>query len=134
MEWKKGNTFAFVAFCSYGLFWQSLILTQLLPKTGLSAKPDGPSMAFYCFIWGIFTIGMFIATLKKSPRALQFVFFTVIVLFMLLAAHFWTGSEKILQAAGVEGIICGLSAIYVAFGELLNPIYGRTIIPLFEMS
>lgn len=87
-------------------------------------------MAFYCFIWGVFTTAMFVGTLKASPYALQFVFFTVIVLFFLLAAHFWSGSAKILQAAGVEGIICGLSAIYVAFGELLNPIYGRELLPL----
>jgi uncharacterized protein len=73
---------------------------------------------------------MFIGTLKKAPYALVFVFFTVVILFFLLAAHYWSESAKVLHAAGIEGVICGLSAIYVAFGEILNEVYGRTIIPL----
>ena len=58
----------------------------------------------------------------------------VLLLFFLLAAHYWTESENVGKAAGIEGIICGLSAIYTAFGEILNPIYGRTIIPLGERA
>jgi succinate-acetate transporter protein len=33
MEYKKGNTFGTVAFTSYGLFWWSLVLLLVLPKT-----------------------------------------------------------------------------------------------------
>lgn len=73
---------------------------------------------------------MFVGTLKKSPWALVFVFFTVVILFFLLAAHNWTENKPLGKAAGIEGIICGLSAIYTAFGEILNEVYGRTIIPL----
>jgi succinate-acetate transporter protein len=62
------------------------------------------------------------------------VFFTVVVLFFLLAAHYWTESKAVQKAAGIEGIICGLSAIYVAFGELLNPTYDRTMLPLFHFK
>jgi succinate-acetate transporter protein len=92
MEWKKGNTFSFVAFLSYGCFWESLIFLQLFPKIGISDEPDPTAMAWYCFIWGIFSTGMFIATLKASPFALIFVFFTVVVLNFLLASHYWTES------------------------------------------
>jgi succinate-acetate transporter protein len=85
-------------------------------------------------IWGVFTIGMFVATLRRAPKALQFVFFTVVILFFLLALHFWTESAMVLKIAGGEGIICGLSAIYVAFGELLNATYKRTILPLWAQN
>jgi succinate-acetate transporter protein len=37
---------------------------------GYADAPDNQSMAFYCFIWGIFTLGMYVASLKKAPRAL----------------------------------------------------------------
>lgn len=123
-----------VAFLSYGLFWISFATLNILPKMGYGAASDAMSMALYLFIWGMLSLCLFIATLKKSPWSLVFVFFTVVVLFMLLAAHFWSESKGVLKAAGIEGIICGLSAIYVAFGEILNPIYGRTIIPLFERT
>jgi succinate-acetate transporter protein len=37
---------------------------------GISDAATPGAMAFYCMIWGVFTTGMFIATLKKAPRAL----------------------------------------------------------------
>lgn len=129
-DWKRGNMFGTIAFMSYGFFWISFCATLMLPKMGYAVAADAMSMAFYLFIWGIFSFCMFIGTLKKSPWALVFVFFTVVILFELLAAHFWTESAAVGKAAGIEGIICGLSAIYTAFGEILNEIYGRTIIPL----
>ena len=122
--------FGMIAFISYGFFWWSLVFTLVIPKMGYGAAPDDMSMAFYLFIWGIFSFGMWVATLKKAPIALCFVFFTVWVLFFLLASAHWTKDKKCEQAAGIEGIICGLSAIYVAFGEILNDTYGRIIIPL----
>lgn len=129
-EWKKGNLFAFVAFCSYGCFWISLCALLLLPKMGIATATTPTGMAWYLFIWGCFSTMMFVGTLKKAPWALVFVFFTVVVLFFLLAAHNWTEDKGVGKAAGIEGVICGLSAIYTAFGEVLNEIYGRTIIPL----
>lgn len=129
-DWKRGNMFGTIAFLSYGFFWISLCATLMIPKMGLGAAPDAKSMGCYMFIWGCFSTCMFVGTLKKAPYALVFVFFTVVLLFFLLTAHFWAESEKLQEVAGVEGIICGLSAIYTAFGEILNEVYGRTIIPL----
>lgn len=122
--------FGAIAFLSYGFFWISFAATVMIPKMGYGAAAPPEAMAHYMFIWGVFSTCMFIGTLKKAPYALVFVFFTVVVLFFLLAAHFWAESEELLKAAGIEGVICGLSAIYTAFGEILNEIYGRTIIPL----
>lgn len=119
-----------IAFLSYGFFWWSLVFVLVLPKMGLATATDPMGMAFYLFIWEIFSLCMFIDTLKRAPWALVVVFATVVVLFMLLAAHYWSESAGVLKIAGIEGIICGLSAIYVAFGEILNETYGRTMIPL----
>jgi succinate-acetate transporter protein len=123
-----------VAFLGYGLFWESFCFLLIFPKMGWGTAADAPSLALYLFIWGVFSSCMFVATLKKHPWSLVVLFATVVILFFLLAAHFWSESEGLLKAAGIEGIICGLLAIYVAFGEILNPIYGRTIIPLGERN
>ncbi len=122
--------FGMIAFLSYGLFWISLAFLLMLPKMGLADATNPEGMAFYLFIWGVFSTCMFIGTLKKAPYALVFVFFTVVILFFMLASHYWTESVKLGKAAGIEGVICGLSAIYTAFGEILNETYGRTILPL----
>lgn len=128
-EFCRGNQFAMLAFMSYGFFWWSLIILLIIPKMGYGIAPDHMSMACYLFIWGIFTLIMFVATLfKKVPWMLSFVFFTVVVLFALLAARHWANDEETEVAAGVEGIICGLSAIYMAAAEILNGHAGRTIL------
>ena len=130
-EFKRGDLFGMIAFMSYGFFWWSLILIIMLPKMGNFPAPDNVAMGFYLFIWGIFSLCMFVGTLlKRAPIALSFIFFTVVILFMLLAATKWSESEKLEKAAGIEGIICGLSAIYLAFAMILNDVSGRTILPV----
>ncbi len=128
-EWKKKNTFGATAFTSYGAFWLSLVALIFFPKWGWIPATDKGGMVAYFIMWGIFTFIMFIGTLKLN-RALQVVFFTLFVLFFLLAAGEGTGSPAIITIAGWEGIICGLSAIYAGLAQVLNEIYGRTVWPL----
>ena len=129
MEYKNGNTFATLAFGSFGLFWWSLVILLILPKLGLAAAPDSASLAAYFFMWGLFTLIMFIGTLKIS-RGLQVIFISLAILFFLLTAGELTGNPTITLIAGYEGIFTGLSAVYVGLGEVLNELYGRKMIPL----
>ena len=129
MEWKKNNTFGTTAFTSYGLFWLSLVGLILMPKLGLGEAASKPATAMYFVMWGLFTLVMFIATLRLN-RALQFVFLSLTVLFFLLAIRDFTGSASIGALAGYEGIICGLSAIYAALAQVLNEVYKKVLAPL----
>lgn len=129
MEWKKGNTFGTTAFTSYGLFWLTLVFLILMPKWGGADAADTGGMVAYLFIWGLFTFVMWIATLKHN-RALQVVFFTLFVLFWLLAIGDATGSAGIKTFAGWEGIFCGLSAVYLALAQVLNETFGKTVLPV----
>ncbi len=126
---RKGNTFAATAFISYGFFWLTLCAIWVLPKLGWTEATPAGFMGWYLFIWGVFSFFMFIGTLKTN-RALQFIFFTLFILFFLLAAHNWTGSELLGKLAGWEGIICGASAFYLAIAEILNEQFGREILPI----
>ena len=131
-EFKRGDLFGMVAFISYGFFWWSLIFLVAMPGMGhFAAHPTGTSLGCYLFIWGIFSLGMFFATiLKRAPWALTFVFLTVWVLFFLLAAAKWGDSETVEIIAGIEGVICGLSAIYLAFAIIFHELSGRVILPM----
>ena len=129
MEWKKGNTFATTAFCSYGLFWLTLVWLKIAPKLGWAEATTDDAMAAYLFMWGLFTFVMFIGTLRLN-RALQVVFLTLAVLFFLLAAKDMTGNAMIGKVAGYEGIFCGFSAIYTGLAQVLNECYGKVILPL----
>lgn len=129
MEWKKNNTFGTTAFTSYGLFWLTLVTIWLLPAVGAAAKPSATSMAFYLTMWGVFSTFLFVATFKLN-RALQVVFGLVVALFFLLALANATGSHTIHTIAGVEGVICGLAALYTGMAQVINEYYGRSIMPL----
>lgn len=129
MEWKKGNTFGTTAFSMYGLFWLSLVGLLVMPKMGWGAAATSTEMAAYLALWGVFTSVMFIGTLKLN-RALQVVFATLSILFFLLAIGDITENAGIKTFAGWEGIFCGLSAIYTALAQVLNEVYGRTVLPL----
>jgi succinate-acetate transporter protein len=129
LESKKGNTFGTTAFVAFGTFWLSLVALWMLPELGLAAKADTTAMAFYLAIWGLFTAGMFVGTLRLN-HALQVVFATLALLFWLLALGDLTGNGAITQVAGLIGIVCGLSAVYTAIALVLNEVYGHTVFPL----
>jgi len=129
LEFRKGNSFGVTAFTSYGLFWISLVALILMPKFGWIEKPPQAFMGWYLFMWGLFTFMMYFGSLKAN-KALQFVFFTLFILFWLLAIEHWFDAKVIGRIAGFEGIICGLSAIYLAMAEIINEAHGREILPI----
>ncbi|MFO8020351.1 MAG: acetate uptake transporter [Promethearchaeia archaeon] len=134
LEYKKGNTFGVTAFTSYGFFWLSFVFLNVLPNLGYwSVEVSSVSDGWYLFMWGIFSCFMFIGTLK-SNRALQFVFLSVSLLFLILAASKFLNSSLIGTIGGIEGIISGSSAIYLAMAEVINESHDKTILPIGEPS
>lgn len=129
LEFRKGNTFGTTAFTSYGFFWMTLVFIWVLPKMGWAEPTSLAFMGWFLLLWGIFTMFMFFGTLKAN-RGLQFVFLSLTILFFLLAARDFLGSEAIGRVAGFEGILCGASAIYLAMAEVLNEQFGRTVLPI----
>jgi succinate-acetate transporter protein len=134
-EFKKGNTFGMTAFCSFGLFWLTLVFVFLTDHLGLGDKftPSAGGMAAYLIVWGFFTFFMYIATLRLN-RGLQVIFLSLSILFWLLAAHKLLdpigGRFIIGTIAGIEGVFCGGSAIYLAIAQIWNEIYGREVLPI----
>jgi succinate-acetate transporter protein len=143
LEYKKGNTFGTVAFTSYGLFWESFVLLNIMPKIwGLVSGPSNEALAAYFFMWGLFTLVMFFGTFKAN-RVLQTVFATLALLFFLLAVKSallaytsMTASDLELytRIIGVEGIITGFSAFYLALAEVLNEVHRKTVLPIGQLS
>lgn len=125
MEYRNGNTFGTTAFTLYGVFWLALVAV----KTDLfGSSSDGTTMGTFCLLWGIMTLFMFIGTLK-GRNSLKFVFLTLTVTFFLLTMADLSGNHDITTIAGLMGIICGLSAMYTAFAEVLAEQHGKEILP-----
>jgi succinate-acetate transporter protein len=130
MEWKKGNTFATTAFISYGLFWLSLVALLVMAKLGWAAASNDKAMAAYLCMWGLFTLVMFIGTLRLHVAG-QIVFGSLTLLFFLLAyGDYANASAGFKHFTGWEGIFCGFSAIYTGLAQVLNELYGKVVLPL----
>ena len=130
LEWKKNNTFGATAFTSYGAFWLSLVALILLPKIDPAWKPEENAMAAYLLMWGLFTLGLFLATFRLSV-ALQVVFGSLTILFFMLAwGDYSNASPGFRHLTGYEGVFCGASACYTGLALVLNEVFGKTVLPL----
>lgn len=125
MEWKKNNLFGQVAFTSYGFFWIILVFVWILPDMGFSnaTVPSPASMSAFLGIWGIFTLGMFIASLAHGKLS-AILFGLVTILFFALAAH----AQLI---AGWVGIAAGLLALYLSMAPVINDSHKKSVLPVF---
>jgi len=129
MEWKKNNTFGMTAFISYGFFWISLVFLILMPLWGWGAPLGTAAMVCFLGIWGLFSLGMFLITFRLS-RAMQVVFGLLVLLFLLLIIGNALGSSTIIVIAGLEGILCGLAAMYTGLGQIMNEVWKETVVRL----
>ena len=129
LEFKNKNTFGGTAFTAYGFFWWSLLLIWSNPFGDAIAPADGVSMGFYLLLWCVFTLFLFIGTLKHN-RATQTVFFSLTLLFAALAIGDFTELPAVKTIAGYIGIFCGASAIYNALAQIVNNEHGKQLLPL----
>jgi succinate-acetate transporter protein len=137
-EFRAGNTFGATAFCSYGGFWLALGLV-LLPPTGIAAaliKEGSLATALGVFLlgWTIFTVLMFLATLRSS-LALMGVFFFLSLTFLALTIGWLAGpSTAWIQIGGWLGIITALIAWYTALAGVLGAGKAMFTLPTFPRS
>lgn len=125
LSYINGNSFATVAFLSYGAFWWSF---AVFIKFFIGKTPD-PFVGWYLFVWGVFTFYMWIASFRHN-MALQLVFLTLWITFLLLAVGAWFGLGGISIAGGYFGLVCALFAAYLSAAEMINGDYKREVLPI----
>lgn len=129
MEAPRGNTFGFVAFCSYGAFWWTFALFAAFFADGV----PGQFVGWWLLLWGFFTLMMWFGSLALN-RALQLVFLALWITFFLLAIKDLSGIGWIGVVGGYMGIVTAALAFYLAAAEIINETHGRTILPIGAKS
>jgi succinate-acetate transporter protein len=129
-EFRTGNTFGAVAFTSFGAFWISFyILIKVVPATLIT--PHG--VAAYLWVWAIFTIYMFFASLRTTA-AVSLVFLLLAITFVLLAiGDMGSGHTSITHAGGYVGLATAAAAWYASFAAVLNSTFGRVVLPVVPL-
>jgi len=127
-EFRAPNTFGATAFCSYGAFWVSFAIYVWFIAPGL-----GPlayeATGLFLFVWLIFTMYMFVGSLKVS-KALCSVFFFLTITFALLLIGTLTPNISCIQAGGWFGIMTAVCAWYCSAAVAINSTWGRTVLPV----
>ena len=113
-EFKVGNTFGATAFSSYGAFWIAFGASVQMHWIPAGSNAIG----FFLLGWTIFTLIMFIATLKTN-MGLILLFGFLLVTFLLLTIHAFTGTDSIGQTGGYFGLATAFVAWYNALAGLL---------------
>ena len=80
-------------------------------------------------MWGVFTFYMWIGTLALN-RALQMVFLTLWITFLLLAAGDLFAIPLAHTAGGYLGLLCAICAFYLAAAEIINETHGKVVLPI----
>jgi uncharacterized protein len=121
LEYRNGNNFGFAAFTTYGSFWIALggiWLNAQLKFTPISGTDVGWFLVVFTLLTGIYFIGA-----MRQNSALSWVFLTLFVGFVLLdIGHLVPGAEVFNKIAGVELIICALTAWYLMVHVIFTPL------------
>ena len=131
-EFRTGNTFGAVAFCSFGAFWISFWFLVQYSAKGIPANEVGSALGLYLWAWGIFTTYMFIASLRTTG-AIALVFLLLAATFIILGIGHSGNSTNMVHAGGYVGIATAIAAWYASFAAVTNSTFGRPVIPVFPL-
>jgi len=136
-EFRTGNTFGAVAFCSYGAFWISFFfIVQSVGKNTPTEVFSG--LGLYLWMWGIFTAYMFIASLRTTG-AVALVFLLLAITFIVLGIgnSALAGTTNVINGTiklgGYLGIATAIAAWYASFAAVVNSTFARTVMPVFPL-
>jgi succinate-acetate transporter protein len=133
-EFRTGNTFGATAFTSYGAFWISFwAFNQFYADKITDEKLLGEALGLYLIAWGIFTVYMFVASLRMSA-AVATLFALLAVTFLVLGIGDATGNDTIVKAGGFIGIVTAIAAWYASFAGVAKSTFKRTILPVKELD
>jgi uncharacterized protein len=127
-EFKRNNTFAAVAFTTYGSFWLALgtmviLETLQILNFGVSGHV---AIGLYLTAFTIFTTYMWIGTFRINNALLAVFTFLEVTFILLVLAEFGIISSV---PGGFFGLITAACAWYASAAGILNPLYGRTLLP-----
>lgn len=124
-EFRNKNVFGATAFSTYGSFWIGLGLYVLLAE-GSSANPLN-DLGFILLAFAIFNTYMLLWSTRTTVATFM-VFLTLEVTEIVLFVGFFQGSENIIKAGGIVGVVTAVVAWYTSAAGVLNGMAGRQIV------
>ncbi len=95
-------------------------------------------IGLYLWVWSIFTIYMFISSLRTSG-AVALTFGLLTITFVLLAignsalAGSTAATNNTIKLGGYFGIATAIAAWYASFAAVINSTFGRVVLPVVPL-
>ncbi len=131
-EFRTGNTFGAVAFCSYGAFWLSFWALNVFYAKDIGGNV-GHSVGLYLWAWAIFTAYMTVAALRVNLAVLA-VFALLTATFVLLAIGAVGAHSTVTHWGGYVGLATAAVAWYASFAAVVNSTFERVVLPVMPLG
>jgi succinate-acetate transporter protein len=131
-EFRTGNTFGAVAFTSYGAFWLSFWAFVQFFEKSVPKADAGHAVGLFLIAWGIFTLYMFVASLRTTA-AIATVFALLTATFFVLGIGNAGAHTNIVHLGGYLGLATAAAAWYASFAAVTNSTFGKTVLPVVPL-
>ena len=140
-EFRNRNVFGATAFGTYGGFWMGIgIFVVLAHTTSFLAQPAGAppyqtnnALAWFILAFAIVNFYLLLGSLRID-MAVFLVFLLLEATEIVLGIGFFKlahgGTAYILHVGGWLGVATAALAWYTSAAGVLNPMYGRTVLPI----
>jgi uncharacterized protein len=128
-EFRTGNTFGATAFTSYGAFWISFFVFDQFLAKDVPAADVGSAVGLFLIAWGIFTLYMFVASLRTTA-AIASVFALLAATYFVLGIGAAGDYTTVTKIGGWLGIATAAAAWYASFAVVTNSTFKRTVLPV----
>jgi len=128
-EFRKGNVFGATAFTSYGAFWISFWAFVTFYAADIPDATDrGTAVGWYLIGWGLFTLVLWVASLRTTT-ALALLFTLLAVTFFLLGFGDVAHNDGLTTIGGYLGLLTAAVAWYACLAAVSASTFGRAVLP-----
>jgi succinate-acetate transporter protein len=99
----------------------------------IPAEHAGAAIGLFLIAWGIFTLYMFVASLRTTA-AVSLVFLLLTITFFLLGIGESGGHTGMVEIGGWAGLLTAAAAWYASFAAVVNSTFGRTVLPVMPLG
>ncbi|AAT42869.1 acetate uptake transporter [Picrophilus oshimae] len=124
-EMRRGNTFGFTAFTSYGSFWFFYAFLVIFNDLKIISIP-GKALGIALILWGLFTLYMWSGTFRLN-LALFLTFLFLWLAFIALGFGSYYSMVELTRLGGIFGFLTAFFAVYTSFGIVNNSLKPGTI-------
>ena len=119
-EMRRGNTFGFTAFTSYGSFWLFYGFLVLFASMKIITIP-ATALGIALILWGLFTLYMWASAIRLN-LSLNLTFLFLWLAFFMLGFGAYYSSTTLTRLGGVFGFLTAFFAVYTSFAIVSNSV------------